>query len=960
MNQNTVQDVLHAATKLFQPGDVVEVRVPKAGKLRTISGYFDNFEKLAEEVSRLETAGHPGIYWTLNPVNRSLLARAENKTKAYAADTTSKPDIMLRRWLLADFDPIRPTGISATDEEHGLALKLAEEASVALSVDGWPEPIYSDSGNGGHLLYAVDLPNDDDSEALVRGVLQGLIARFSTDRVEVDRAVFDANRICKIYGTTARKGDNTETRPHRLSHILQIPGLITPVPIELLCALAATAPAKDTKPAPRLWQPRGNLPAFDLQAFLNKHGVRYRPPAAFEGSGLKYTLECCPFDPSHKDKDAAVFIGRAGALGFKCFHNSCSDRNWHSFREFFEPRRERPMRPVLVQAPTEEPPNDVLCGDGDAGPISSADVEAAVDLAIANRQIDAAIRLAPDIARQPGHIQVLIQAKLRQAFKRDFPAQAFARALKEARKQNDAAPPDHGAPQEPADEGPDLLGYPLTDSGNKDRIVALYAADIRYCAEFKSWLLWDGQRWRRDEVADVTQYAERMARMMYAQAKTRPGLDSSLRAALMDHARHSESHSAITAALNRTLSHPGIVISQEDLDCHKFLLNFRNGVLDLRTGQLLPHDRSYLITKLVEYDYKPDALAPRFLKFINRIMGETPDDAEPRESVTRLVGFLQKAFGYSLTGDISEKATFILYGPKGNNGKTTLVTLIATIFEDYSTLLDITTLMESRASDSSVREDMARLRGARFVVASEVDEQQPISVRLLKKLTPGTGKITARRLYEHAIEFFAEHKLFIDTNNLPDVRGGGDAATWDRLLTIPFLVHIPKEIDGEPNPEMDKKLDRKLLAEAEGVIAWLVRGAMQWAKDGSLGNPPEVKAAGVEWQETADPLKQFLEDCCEIGEPVAKDVLTRTDGYWVQCRHLSAAYVHWCKENEEKRVLGRGKFNDRLMRKGFRENRSRRNDANKQMRTWEGVRLREDVTLPLDNGSGRSGDYREF
>jgi len=141
-------EIRRAVDILFRPGDVVEVRVPKAGRYRTISGYFSDFGELAAAVARLEQNKWPGIYWTLNPVNPALAARASEKLKLYAEATTSDADILCRRWLPVDLDPRRPTGISSSDAEHQQALDLAMLISAALQVEGWPEPVYADSGNG--------------------------------------------------------------------------------------------------------------------------------------------------------------------------------------------------------------------------------------------------------------------------------------------------------------------------------------------------------------------------------------------------------------------------------------------------------------------------------------------------------------------------------------------------------------------------------------------------------------------------------------------------------------------------------------------------------------------------------------------------------------------------------------------------------------------------------------------
>jgi len=165
----------------------------------------------------------PGIYLTLNPVNPDLLARAQNRLIHYAKHTTADTDIEWRHWLPIDFDPLRPAGISSTDAEHQAALDRAVACRDWLATQGWPEPIYADSGNGAHLLYRIDLPNDTASRQLVERCLKALALQFSDAGVEVDLGTGNAAQLGKLYGTLACKGDPTEDRPHRLARILEMP-----------------------------------------------------------------------------------------------------------------------------------------------------------------------------------------------------------------------------------------------------------------------------------------------------------------------------------------------------------------------------------------------------------------------------------------------------------------------------------------------------------------------------------------------------------------------------------------------------------------------------------------------------------------------------------------------------------------------------------------------------------------
>jgi hypothetical protein len=216
---------------LMAPGDVHEARILKAGRRGTISGYFDDVESLATAVLALD-GEVPGVYLTLNPCNPVLLARAANRLQERAQVTTSDADILLRRWLLIDFDPVRPAGISSNDREHGRAISAACGAWDDLRGAGFPDPVVADSGNGAHLLYRLELPNASRARDLVKSILAGVAARCVADDITVDQTVFNAGRITKLYGTMACKGDNLPDRPHRRSRLLEIPDHLVPLEVE--------------------------------------------------------------------------------------------------------------------------------------------------------------------------------------------------------------------------------------------------------------------------------------------------------------------------------------------------------------------------------------------------------------------------------------------------------------------------------------------------------------------------------------------------------------------------------------------------------------------------------------------------------------------------------------------------------------------------------------------------------
>jgi hypothetical protein len=219
------EQMRRAAEMIMEPGSVHELRIPKAGREKTISGYFDDPLKLAQCAAELDASEkYAGIYITLNPCKPALLARCCNRLQPYAEVTTSDHDVLKRSWLLIDCDPKRPSGISSTEKEHGRAIATACGVWDDLRSVGFGDPVVADSGNGCHLLYRLDLPNSQHTTEMIQRVLSGIAARCAPDDVDIDLTVYNAARICKLYGTMARKGDSTPERPHRRSRILELPG----------------------------------------------------------------------------------------------------------------------------------------------------------------------------------------------------------------------------------------------------------------------------------------------------------------------------------------------------------------------------------------------------------------------------------------------------------------------------------------------------------------------------------------------------------------------------------------------------------------------------------------------------------------------------------------------------------------------------------------------------------------
>ena len=331
-----MDDSLHQALALLiAPGLVVEVRTLTDQWIH--SGYFDDREELARQVAALDTdQSVQGIYVTLNEVNPALLSRRANRIKMRLGKkdaTTCDADILRRRWFPIDIDPVRPSGVSSNDEEHQAALVRAAEIAAFLGREqGWPAPVMADSGNGAHLLYRIDLPNDEESRDLVKKCLDTLDTMFSNSAVTVDTANFNAARIWKIYGTTSRKGDNTRDRPHRKSLVLSGDHQLNVVDTSLLHKLAEVFPCAP----PEIM---ANKKAIDLRGWLTSHGLHIAHEKPYLG-GTLFVLEECPFSGVHQDGAFAIQFPN-GAIHAGCHHASCGGgrQRWPELRAKFEPDR---------------------------------------------------------------------------------------------------------------------------------------------------------------------------------------------------------------------------------------------------------------------------------------------------------------------------------------------------------------------------------------------------------------------------------------------------------------------------------------------------------------------------------------------------------------------------------------------------------------------------------------------
>lgn len=428
-----------------------------------------------------------------------------------------------------------------------------------------------------------------------------------------------------------------------------------------------------------------------------------------------------------------------------------------------------------------------------------------------------------------------------------------------------------------------------TEVGNAERLVHYHSDKLKYCIEFDEWLIWNGKVWEHDKKKQIERIATRTFRQMYHEASNIE--DEETRRKLIKWAQSSEKSSVLLNSIDRAKAM--LPILQSELNKDNFKFNCANGVIDLKTGNLLPHDRNFLITNYSDIEYDQEADCPTWKAFLQSIMKDENGNVKDE-----LIDFLQKAIGYTLTGDTREQVVFFLWG-NGRNGKSTLINIVKEILGDYGKQTNADTFT-SKTFESSINNDIARLNDARFVSAVESEDGQRLSESLIKQLTGGEP-ITARFLRKEFFEFLPRFKIFFTTNHKPIVRGN-DEGIWRRIKLIPFTVTIPQE-------EVDTELPDKLRKELPGILNWAVQGCLKWQSEG-LGEPDEVKQATQGYKNEMDILGQFITDHCVIRV-----------GARCSVKDLYEHYKDWCKETGEYELSQR-KFNRRIEERGFLKKRS--------------------------------------
>ena len=413
--------------------------------------------------------------------------------------------------------------------------------------------------------------------------------------------------------------------------------------------------------------------------------------------------------------------------------------------------------------------------------------------------------------------------------------------------------------------------YSFDDTGNAERLVDTFGKQIRYSYVNKSWLYYDGRKWCFDVTGAIHRMADEIVETMrddedyfVQNAPESWGDTEAVEKNFMKHLKQSRSNRGKENMVKESQHH--VPITPDQLDTHKTLLCMPNGIINLKTGELQPHDRQKFITKITHCEYTDKIDHPLWDSFLESTFGGDRD----------LIHYIQKAVGYSLTGSTQEQCAFFCYGT-GRNGKSTFLETISDALGDYATNIQPETIMV-KPGTSGPTSDIARLKGARFVTCSEPNEGVRLNEGLIKQLTGG-DKVTASRKFENEFEFYPEFKLWMSTNHKPVIRGT-DVGIWRRICLIPFTVCIPDD-------KVDKRLKYKLERELPGILKWAVDGCLMWQREG-LEQPDAVKQATAEYRSEMDVISAFIAECCT------------TDGESTErAKDLFQTYAKWAKENNE-------------------------------------------------------------
>lgn len=421
--------------------------------------------------------------------------------------------------------------------------------------------------------------------------------------------------------------------------------------------------------------------------------------------------------------------------------------------------------------------------------------------------------------------------------------------------------------------------YDLTDTGNAHRLCDKFGHIIRYSYNRKKWYYWDGKTWRLDDSGEIKKLADMVCDDIKQEAFMEQDEDAQVK--MLKWANRTASSHNKENMIKECQHLDGIPVGANSFDSYPDFFNCQNGIVNLRNGELIPHESSFMMSKIAMCDYDVSGKKPEmWLHFLDDV---TAGDKELQE-------YIQRCVGYSLGGSTREQCAYFLYG-MGNNGKSTFLDTIADMLGDYAANTQPETIMMKRFGNDSANSDVARLKGARYVTCEEPTEGVRLNEGLLKQLTGGS-KITCRFLYGDEFEYTPEFKIWVATNHKPVIRGT-DVGIWRRIKLIPFEVNIPPE-------KVDKHLKYKLRKEMPQILHWAVEGCIKWQREG-ISEPACVQEAVKDYKNEMDLLTGFIEDAI---------VIDYTCNDRIMAKDLFTMYIKWAKQNNEYEMTSKKFFKE--------------------------------------------------
>jgi len=437
--------------------------------------------------------------------------------------------------------------------------------------------------------------------------------------------------------------------------------------------------------------------------------------------------------------------------------------------------------------------------------------------------------------------------------------------------------------------------YECTDLGNALRFVDQHSSQLKVIDGSFTWLQWNGQRWELVSAAKAWQAAKATVECIYHEGSN---ADPNEVMKLRQWAQVSQSKARMQAMLDLASKQQKMLVQLKDFDCHDLAVNTQSGLFFCNSGRVIPHKMTPMVTKITKASFNRDAQCPRFLQFLDEIFG---GDQE-------LITWMQRALGYSILGKTDEQCLFIAYGT-GANGKSTLFEVIREVLGDYAKVTDFEIFLTSHKSDVRMLEAVGELAGVRFALASEVDSTKRFSESLIKRLTGG-DTLRGTKLRQSSFEFRPQFSLWFLANHLPFAKDGS-YGFWRRIKVVPFTRQFTSD-------RRDPHLQTKLLKERDGILGWLLQGAMDWIRlqeespGSGFGPCQAVEDAIKAYREDNDFISQFLEE-----------KVVPLEGSEVPARDLYEAYRNWASAQGDQYELSENLFSRRMAERGLEKRRTK-------------------------------------